>query len=178
MDPPGGTAAVQFPVLAFTAIIGKDNAFTTCRGGAPSITIGLMSDFILQDGAAGKRRFEELLANRFPEIAGQISEVERGLLHLEMAAFARATCAVIDRGEFNVVAVHLAFIDELFREPAPDLENAIYVSYLENVFLGRDDERYRSVRFTLSDRLQAALVDLETHWKKIAESNLKRTSDF
>ena len=70
VDPPGGTAAVQFPVLAFTAIIGKDNAFTTCRGGAPSITIGLMSDFILQDGAAGKRRFEELLANRFPEIAG------------------------------------------------------------------------------------------------------------
>jgi hypothetical protein len=161
----------------FAAVIGKDNAFTTRRAGAPSITIRLMSDFVLQDGAADRRRFEELLANRFPEIAGQINEVERGLLHLEMAAFARATCAVIDRGEFHVVAVHLAFIDELFRDAAPDLENAIYVSYLENVFLGRDDELYRSVRSTLSDRLQTALVDLEAHWKKIAESHLKRSSD-
>jgi hypothetical protein len=44
-----------------------------------------MSDFVLQEGAEGQRRFEGLLANRFPEIAGQISEVERGLLHLEMA---------------------------------------------------------------------------------------------
>jgi len=44
-----------------------------------------MSDFVLQEGAEGQRRFEGLLANRFPEITGQISEVERGLLHLEMA---------------------------------------------------------------------------------------------
>jgi hypothetical protein len=136
-----------------------------------------MSDFVLQDGAEGQRRFEELLANRFPEIAGQISEVERGLLHLEMAAFARATCAAIDREDFSAVAVHFAFIDELFRDAAPDLENAIYVSYLENVILGRDDERYRSARSALSGRLQAALVDLEAHWKKVAEFSQKRSSD-
>jgi hypothetical protein len=136
-----------------------------------------MSDLGLHYGAEGQRRFEELLANRFPAIAGRISEIERGLLHLEMAAFARATCTAIDGGNLKEVAVHLAFIDELFRDAAPDLENAIYVSYLENVFLGRDDEPYRSVRSTLSDPLQAALVDLEEHWKKIAEFNRKRSSD-
>ena len=136
-----------------------------------------MGDFVLHDGAEGQRRFEQLLANRFPEIAGQISEFERGLLHLEMGAFARATCLAIDRGDFNEVAVHLAFIDELFGDAPPDLENAIYVSYLENVFLGRDDERYRSVRSTLSDRLQTALGDLEADWKKIAEFNRKRSSE-
>ena len=37
-----------------------------------------MSDFVLQDGAADQRRFEELLANRFPEIAGQISDANAG----------------------------------------------------------------------------------------------------
>lgn len=136
-----------------------------------------MSDFVLHDGAEGQRRFEDLLANRFPEIAGQIDEVERGLLHLEVAAFAGATCAAIDRDDFAVVGVHLAFIDELFRDAAPDLENAIYVSYLENVFLGRDDERYHSFRSALSDRLQVALMDLEAHWKRIAEFNLKHTSN-
>lgn len=60
-------------------------------------------------------------------------------------------------------------IDELFCDAPPDLENAIYVSYLENVFLGRDEERYRAARSSLSGRLQAALADLEDHWKKIAE---------
>jgi hypothetical protein len=155
----------------------SEKTFNMRVAGAQSITIVLMTDFVLRDGAEGQRRFEELLANRFPEISGQISEVERGLLHLEMATFARATCAAIDRGDFNEVAVHLAFIDELFRDAAPDLENAIYVSYLEDVFLGRGEERYRAIQATLSDPLQAVLVDLEGHWKKIAEFNRKSSSD-
>jgi len=135
-----------------------------------------MSDFVLQNGAEGQRRFEELLADRFPAIADQINEIERGLLHLEMAVFARATCIAIDGGDLKEVAAHLAFIDELFRDAAPDLENAIYVSYLENVFLGRDDERYRSALSALSAPLRVALMDLEDHWKKIAAFSRKRSS--
>ena len=57
-------------------------------------------------------------------------------------------------------------------------ENAIYVSYLENVFLGRDDERYRSARAALSDRLKAALTDLEQHWMNTAERGRERGPDF
>ena len=105
-----------------------------------------MTDFVHGDGAEGQRHFEELLTHCFPGIAGEINEIERGLLHLEMAAFARATCAAIDNKDFKEVGAHLEFIDELFYDAAPDLENAIYVSYLENVFLGHDDERYRSAR--------------------------------
>jgi hypothetical protein len=133
-----------------------------------------MADFIHREDAEGQRRFEELLASRFPLIFAQIIEAYRGLLHLEMAAFARATCAAIDNRNLQEVAAHLAFIDELFHEAPSDLENAIYVSYLENVFLGRDEGRYRSARSGLSGRLAAALVDLEDHWKGIAEANRKR----
>jgi hypothetical protein len=134
-----------------------------------------MGDFIHHDGEEGRRRFAELLANRFPSISAQIYETERGLLHLEMAAFARAACAAIENGDLQEVTAHLAFVDELFQDT--DLENAIYVSYLENVFLGRDEERYRSARSELSGRLQAALVDLEEHWKKISEWSRKRSSE-
>ena len=102
----------------------------------------LMGDFVHHDGAEGRRRFEELLAKRFPSIAAQIDEIERGLLHLEMGAFARPTCNAIDSGDSEEVATHLAFIDQFFVDAPPDLENAIYVSYLKDVFLGRDDERY------------------------------------
>jgi hypothetical protein len=136
-----------------------------------------MGDFVHHDGEEGRRRFEELLANRFPSISAKIDEVERGLLHLEMAAFARATCAAIDKGDLQEVGAHLGFIDELFCDAPPDLENAIYVSYLEDVFLGRDEERYRAARSSLSGRLQAALADLEDHWKKIAEWKQKCLSE-
>jgi len=123
----------------------------------------LMGDFVRHDSAEGRRRFEESLAKRFPSIAAQIHETERGLLHLEMGAFARAICNAIDNGDLQEVAAHLAFIDELFVDAPPDLENAIYVSYLEDVFLGRDNERYSSARSRLSCRLADALVDLEGH---------------
>ena len=46
----------------------------------------LMVDFVHHDGDEGRRRFEELLAKRFPSIEAQIDEIERGLLHLEMGA--------------------------------------------------------------------------------------------
>lgn len=128
-----------------------------------------MGDLIPYSGGTDRTRFERLLAQRFPAIAAEIDESERGLLHMEMAAFARGTCAAIDRGDSEEVEAHLGFIDELFCNALPDLENAIYVSYLENVFLRSQDERYLSARRMLSDRLRAALADLEDHWKKIAD---------
>jgi hypothetical protein len=90
-----------------------------------------MADFA-HGGGAGQIQFEQLLALRFPSVAAGLDDIERGLLHLEMAAFARATRSAIDRGDFAGVQRHLAFIDELFNDAAPDLENAIYVCYLKN----------------------------------------------
>jgi len=124
-----------------------------------------MPDSSPRDGTKDQRYFEELLALRFPSIAGALTEIQRGLLHVEMGAFARATRDAIESGRTEEVAAHLGFVDELFGGAARDLDNAIYVSYLENVFLGRDDARYRHARSTLSDRLQAALVEVEERWK-------------
>jgi hypothetical protein len=127
---------------------------------------GLMSDSSPHDGTKDQRYYEELLALRFPSIAGTLTEIERGLLHMEMGTFAMATRNAIESERTEEVAAHLAFVDELFGRAAPDLDNAIYVSYLENVFLGRDDARYRRARSTLSDRLRAGFVELEEGWKE------------
>jgi hypothetical protein len=61
---------------------------------------------------------------------------------------------------------HLAFVDEPFNGAPPDLENAIYVSYLENVFVRRGEERDHSARSALSSRQKAALVALEEHGRR------------
>jgi hypothetical protein len=73
------------------------------------------------------------------------------------------------RTRLHEVRAHFAFVDELFSNAAPDLENAIYVSYLENVFIRPEDHRYRSARALLSERLEAALVELEAHWQQIVK---------
>jgi hypothetical protein len=128
-----------------------------------------MCDFVRVGGFKGREDFERVLAERFPSISADINDVERDLLHLEMAVFARATCKAIESDDLKQVQEHLNFADELLADSGPELENAVYVSYLENVFLGADDPRYQSVREMLSQRLKNALSELEAHWKKIGE---------
>lgn len=64
-----------------------------------------------------------------------------------------ATRTSIDKGDFREASAHFAFIDELFPDAPPDLET-VQVSYLENVFVGRGGEPYRSARSALSNRLK------------------------
>jgi hypothetical protein len=131
-----------------------------------------MSDFVLCGDPNDPADFERRLSARFPEIATQIDDFERGSLHSEMAAFARATSEAIGLADFPLVRAHLSFVNELFSGAGSGLENAIYVSYLENVFLSGDDDRVATARAMLSERLAAALVELEEHWRTI--NNTKR----
>src|SRR5687768_17268322 len=112
-----------------------------------------MAELIRVGGFKDGSDFERLLVERFPAIAAEIDDFERGLLHLEMAVLARATCRGIDAGELDQVQAHIGFVDELLSDAGPDLENAVHVSYLENVFLGSENSRYVSARAMLSNRL-------------------------
>ena len=95
-----------------------------------------MPEMIRASGHKDRNDFERLLAEHFPAIAAEIHDIERGLLHLEMAVLARATCRAVDLDDVHQVHAHLCFVDELLSDAGPDLENAVYVSYLENVFFG------------------------------------------
>lgn len=127
-----------------------------------------MAELIRTGGHKRRTDFGGLLAERFPAVAAEIDDFERGLLHLEMAVLARATSRAIDLGDLQQVQAHVGFVDELFSDGGPALRNAVYVSYLENVFLGSEGPRYVLVRPMLSERLQTALSELEEHWKNIA----------
>jgi hypothetical protein len=129
-----------------------------------------MGELIRASGLKDQAYFERLLAERFPAIAAEINEYERGLLHPEMGVLARSTRKAIELGDSQELEAHLRFVDDVFSDAASDLENAVYVSYLENVFLWSEDPRYVSARSMLSKRLQFALTELEDHWEKLAES--------
>jgi len=120
-------------------------------------------------GILNPEEFERALSGRFPAIAAQTSDDGRGLLHCEMASLAPATCRAIERDDLLEVRAHFGFVVELFSDAGPDLENAAYVSYLENVSIGREDRRYALVRTMRSSRLQTALAEIEEHWRNIAD---------
>jgi hypothetical protein len=112
-------------------------------------------------------RFIALLTERFPEIAATIDDCSQGLLHLEMAALRRATQAAIDEQDRDTVRRHFQFIDEVFRQAAPEVENAVNVSYLENLrFNGRKAGPTRA-RELLTPRLQQALAELEEYLARL-----------
>lgn len=86
-------------------------------------------------------RFVTLLTERFPEVVASIDTCCQGLLDLEMATFARATQVDIDSQDRETVRRHFPFIDEVSRQAASDVENAISGSYRENLrFEGRKAE--------------------------------------
>ncbi len=119
-----------------------------------------MAELVSAGGIKDRGDFERLLSERFPAIAAEIDDFERGHLHLEIAVLARATCGAVDLGDLQQVQAHVGFVDELFSGAGPDLENAVYVSYFENVFLGGEDTRYILARTMLSKRHQNALAEI------------------
>lgn len=112
--------------------------------------------------------FIRRLAERFPAIAAEIDDLHEGLLHLEMAVFARATAAAIDGRDRSKVNDLFAFAEEILVTADSAVENAIYVSYLENIFLCDEPLRIEAQNW-LPQRLAKGLVELEKHFERMAQ---------
>ncbi len=112
-------------------------------------------------------RFIALLTGRFPEVTAAIDDCSQGLLLLEMATLARATQAAIDGQDRETIRRHFQFIDEVYLLASPDVENAVNVSYLENLrFEGRKAGPTRA-RELLTPRLRQALAELEEYLARL-----------
>ena len=102
---------------------------------------------ILPMSLLGHKEFTPALIEAFPEVREEVEdEVFSGLLHLEMACFARYTQAAIDAGDYERIRVCFEFADRFFRAADDELKNAFYVSYLEHLYFGRSSgERTKSL---------------------------------
>lgn len=127
-----------------------------------------MTDIVVKTGLIDHAAFERLLISLLPGVAAEIDDQDRSALHMEMSALARATCRAIENGDENSIRRHFEFIDSVLSNAAPEVENAVHVSYLENVFLGEEKAAFLRARSTLPDRLSAALSDLEAHWRLLS----------
>jgi hypothetical protein len=128
-----------------------------------------MTNIVVKAGLIDQFAFERLLISLLPDVAAEIDDEDRSLLQMEMSALARASCCAIENGDENSIRRHFEFIDSVLSNAAPDVENAIHVSYLENVFLGEARAEFLRARSTLPARLSAALSDLEAHWRLLSK---------
>jgi len=127
-----------------------------------------MTDIVVKTGLIDHAAFERLLISLLPDVAAEIDDEDRSSVHMEMSALARVTCRAIQNGDENSIRCHFELIDRVLSNAAPDVENAVYVSYLENVFLGEERAAFLRARSTLPGRLSAALSDLEAHWRPLS----------
>jgi hypothetical protein len=118
-----------------------------------------MSDQTLWAGA----EFMAELLRRFPELEGVQDPDVTGLIHCEMGWFSSKTSTAIESREFRLVRNHFEFIDDALTRASDALENAILVSYLENVF-GLNTENTVTARNFLTPRLSAPAIEMEGHF--------------
>jgi hypothetical protein len=110
-------------------------------------------------------QFIDQLVGEFSELRHDVED-EAGLPHLQMAVFARSTQTAIDRGDFKTLRRHFAFADRFFHHSADDLENALYVSYLENLeFTAPHGEKARAL---MSPALRQGWRDIMDYLDEIA----------
>jgi hypothetical protein len=73
----------------------------------------------------GHKEFTPALIKAFTEVREEVEdEVFSGLLHLEMACFARYTQAAIDAGDYERLSECYEFADRFFRAADDELKNA------------------------------------------------------
>ena len=84
-----------------------------------------------------------------------------------MAAVARATSRQSRRVP-STITRHFALMERVLSSAASDVENAVHVSYLENIFLGEDRPAFLAARQNLPPRLARGLIELEQHFENLA----------
>jgi hypothetical protein len=119
----------------------------------------------------GRHEFLAELFERFPGLKSKQDKSANGLLHCEVGWFSHKTSEAIEIGAFRSVRHHFEFVDFALARASDALENAVMVSYLENVFAQNTDNTRRA-RNLLTPRLAAHIVEMEGHFIAAVEGTL------
>jgi hypothetical protein len=119
----------------------------------------------------GRHEFLAELFERFPGLEQKQDPSMKGLLHCEMGWFSHFTSEAVEIGAFRSVRHHFEFVDLALMRASDELENAIVVSYLENVF-ACNTPGTRHARNLLTPRLAAHVVAMSGHFIAYVEGTM------
>jgi len=146
-------------------------SLTRCKLPLSLVVMCVNNEIEVKTDMADRDTFIEGVRQLFPESFHEMEDIEDELLHIDMADFSRTTNNAIRMNNTSLAKEHFQFIGQLFQKANPDLENAIIVSYLENIFIGESEAIYLAARKLLPPNLAKALTELEGHFDKLYESS-------
>ena len=111
--------------------------------------------------------FLALALAEFPSLTDEFAENE-GLFHVQMGIFSRIARAAIERGDFSTLKRCYNLADETMGNASPSVENAIFVSFLENLNFEISPHGAEAEKL-LSPKLTEMLAELNEHWRQIGE---------
>jgi hypothetical protein len=83
-----------------------------------------------------------LMCEAFPGIDDDVGEIGAGLLHLEFAALRRRLELAVEARDTDTAIRIVVFVDDLLGRPVhADVENAVDVSFVEDLYLGEEHLR-------------------------------------
>jgi hypothetical protein len=112
-------------------------------------------------------RFAELVLTEFPQLRDDFQE-HRGLVHLQMMEFELLTEQACKDSDWKTVEKCLQLADKLLRLGDSNVNNAVYVSYLES--LPRTGEVHDRLRKMMTTDLRKAWDDILAYLSKLSGS--------
>jgi hypothetical protein len=115
----------------------------------------------------GPDQFRAMLETEFPGTLAKAAEAYgAGNLHVEVSTFRRTTIEAIDAGRLWLAERHFRFIASVWPRATADLENAIDISYVEEIALSEaTPQRYAAVRERMPPEMRAKLIAMHDQWK-------------
>lgn len=111
----------------------------------------------------GHEFFEELIGS-FPSLADGLRD-GTGLLHVQMECFTTFTTEAIEQDDLETVAQCFQLVSKALTLGDDDLVNAVYVSYLENMYSYCHQEKALRAHQLMPDRLLHAWKEMNPRWK-------------
>lgn len=110
------------------------------------------------------QQFVDELFAEFPTLQKFVRDaMGNGLLHVETGCFASYTQAAIDEGNKGELARCFAFATRVFQNANPDVKNALYVSYLEQLNFKDGNSRRAWALDVMPPALKAGWIEINLY---------------
>ena len=126
-------------------------------------------------------KFVQLVLAEFPQLHEEFAEAE-GSLHVEMGTFSRFAQKAIEHNDLDTLRRCYGLLAGIMKTAPSEVENAIYVSFLEHLDFERSPYGAQARRL-LPPVLMKALDELNEQWERIgqrqveAQDNQQRARD-
>ncbi len=110
--------------------------------------------------------FLRLLEKQFPGSLESVEDVNRGLLHVEVAAFRQTVELACTEARAWYVERAFRVVEQCLAEADPLLENALEISFIEDFALrGHKDAVHRIIKDRVSTEMRKRLIAVHEFWQ-------------